>query len=217
MAQAFEKIGNMVRGEFETGAKTFEGNNLILYAQTTREISENIDKAIEKVCKLKKGLFAQLGYIETEWRKFNDVFQRRSKHIRVVQYIYKTYIMEFDKLNLREEGITEVSEHYIMSEVVDDLVVWLKSRFKERRHNYLTEDEIFMNDIIYEVNSKRGAPMGRCDVGVRPNWKPVIVKRVPLVYDGVYDRGGAYWGSPDNLWVEFTMDLQYIHFYRKES
>ena len=70
------------------------------------------------------------------------------------------------------------------------------------------------NKIICNVNSKYGAPMGRCNKGIKPINTRIFNRAVPLVYDGVYDKGGAYWGSPSNLRVEYTKDLQYIKFYR---
>lgn len=214
MGEAFERV--KVRyispnTEYETGAKTKWGNELILYAQTTRDIHDVMEKGFEKICKKRKGKFAQIDYIEEECGKFITNFQEKSKYIRLVQYIQRQYNLE---IGFRGNCQIFIAHEYDEKE---DLITWIVSKFNESRHKYLTEDEVFMNDIIYEVNSKRGAPMGRSDVGVRPNWKPIVVRKVELVYDGVYDRGGAYWGSPNNLWVEFTMDLQYIHFYRKEN
>ena len=40
-----------------------------------------------------------------------------------------------------------------------------------------------------------------------------VVAKVPLI-DGAYDKGGAYWGFPDNLRVAYTKDLSYVEFYR---
>lgn len=70
------------------------------------------------------------------------------------------------------------------------------------------------NKIICEVNCKYGAPMGRGGKGTKPTDKRIFDRKVPLIYDGAYDKGGAYWGSPDNLRVKYTSDLEYIHFYR---
>lgn len=41
-----------------------------------------------------------------------------------------------------------------------------------------------------------------------------IITKVNCKY-GAYDKGGAYWGCPENLRVKYTKDLQYIEFYRK--
>ncbi len=87
--------------------------------------------------------------------------------------------------------------------------------------------EIFYGKVLYQVNSKFGAPMGRVKVGERPlavtsgpncrifkkNQVKVFDKRVPMV-DGAYDIGGAYWGIGRELRVEFTKDLSFIRFYR---
>ena len=56
--------------------------------------------------------------------------------------------------------------------------------------------------------------MGRADVGEKPTDKRIFNRRVPLIYDGVYDKGGAYWGMGKELRVEYTSDLTYIKFYR---
>ena len=77
----------------------------------------------------------------------------------------------------------------------------------------MTSQEAY-NQIICNVNCKYGAPMGRSDKGVKPENTRIFDRKVPLVYDGVYDKGGAYWGSPSNLRVQYTADLSYIHFYR---
>lgn len=71
-----------------------------------------------------------------------------------------------------------------------------------------------IDKIITKVNCKYGAPMGRCNVGVRPtDGTKIFDCYVPFI-DGAYDKGGAYWGSPANLRVSYTKDLSYIEFYR---
>lgn len=81
--------------------------------------------------------------------------------------------------------------------------------------------------VIHPVNCKFGAPMGRGNKGSYPltvtsgknnkalkkNQVKVYDRAVPLI-DGAYDKGGAYWGAPNNLRVEYTKDLTYIKFYR---
>ena len=68
--------------------------------------------------------------------------------------------------------------------------------------------------IITKVNTTYGAPMGRMNRGENPcDGTKVFDCRVPL-NNGAYDRGGAYWGFPDNLRVQYTKDLTYINFYR---
>jgi hypothetical protein len=70
-------------------------------------------------------------------------------------------------------------------------------------------------EIICEVNCKFGAPMGRANVGPvnKPTYVTVFDRKVPL-YDGAYDKGGAYWGTPNNLRVMFTEDKSFVKFYR---
>lgn len=55
---------------------------------------------------------------------------------------------------------------------------------------------------LSNVSSKYGAPMGRRDWHTAKRHRKVKfhLVRVPLVGDGVYDAGGAYWGSPSDLW-----------------
>jgi hypothetical protein len=71
-----------------------------------------------------------------------------------------------------------------------------------------------LNKIITLVNCQYGAPMGRPDAGNnKPTDKRIFDCKVPLD-NGGYDKGGAYWGIPSNLRVQYTKDLSYIHFYR---
>lgn len=83
------------------------------------------------------------------------------------------------------------------------------------------------NSVIEPVNCKYGAPMGRANIGSHPitvtsgptckifksNQTKVYTRRIRLV-EG-YDKGGAYWGWPDNLYCEFTADLTYVRYYRQ--
>jgi len=84
-----------------------------------------------------------------------------------------------------------------------------------------------ISDIITPVNCQYGAPMGRASIGkypttitsgpncriVKKNQTKVYKKRVRLDSGG-YDSGGAYWGLGAPLYVEFTKDLSYVHYYR---
>lgn len=69
-------------------------------------------------------------------------------------------------------------------------------------------------DLLFEVDCKFGAPMGRSDIGKRPDNVRVFCRRVYLDSGG-YDKGGAYWGTGAPLYVEYTADLTYIKFFRK--
>ena len=70
-----------------------------------------------------------------------------------------------------------------------------------------------IDKIITKVNCTYGAPMGRmCRFGSTTG-KKIFDCSVPLD-NGAYDRGGAYWGFPNNLRVKYTKDLTYILFYR---
>ncbi len=75
-----------------------------------------------------------------------------------------------------------------------------------------------IDQITYDVNCSRGAPMGRADVGTRPKNKRILDNVVPmLASDRAYDKGGAYWGiGTAQLRVRYTKDLSFIEFYRKE-
>jgi hypothetical protein len=62
-----------------------------------------------------------------------------------------------------------------------------------------------INEILerLDVSSKYGAPMGRQNqVDGSPD-NPLYIQKVEAV-DGDYDRGGAYWGTPTDLWCAFT-------------
>lgn len=54
---------------------------------------------------------------------------------------------------------------------------------------------------LTKAHSARGADMGRPNVHAVDRTAPIkfYVEYMPFS-DGVYDRGGAYWGSPANLW-----------------
>jgi hypothetical protein len=73
-----------------------------------------------------------------------------------------------------------------------------------------------IDKIITKVDTSRGAPMGRANVGTKHNtiMKTVFDCRVPLTSDGAYDKGGAYWGCGAELRVSYTKDLSFIRFYR---
>ncbi|KAA6302813.1 MAG: hypothetical protein EZS26_000983 [Candidatus Ordinivivax streblomastigis] len=72
------------------------------------------------------------------------------------------------------------------------------------------------NQILHKVNCQWGAPMGRLNVGERKEveGKRIYCRRVYLMYDGAYDKGGAYWGCGAPLYVEFTLDKRYVRFFR---
>ena len=80
--------------------------------------------------------------------------------------------------------------------------------------------------IMYKCDTSRGAPMGRSNVGKQPvtvirdngrickcDQVKVYQRRVPMI-DGAYDSGGAYWGIGRPLYVRFTLDLEYVEFFR---
>jgi hypothetical protein len=58
--------------------------------------------------------------------------------------------------------------------------------------------------------------MGRYGTGTKADatGKRIYRRHVPLVYDGVYDKGGAYWGCGAPLYVEYTLDMSYVAFIR---
>lgn len=68
-----------------------------------------------------------------------------------------------------------------------------------------------------EVSSKHGAPMGRPERVGDPDYTGrLYVRPVPL-YDGDYDKGGAYWGCNsrgERLFCAFSPDRSIIRFYR---
>ena len=72
-----------------------------------------------------------------------------------------------------------------------------------------------IDKIICKLDTKRGAPMGRFNVGERPTDKRIYDQRV-ILCSGGYDAGGAYWGLGNELRVSYTKDLEYINFYRVE-
>lgn len=74
-----------------------------------------------------------------------------------------------------------------------------------------------MKAIYPQVDTSRGAPMGRLDVNPdsNPEEDKLLRERVPLL-EG-YDLGGAYWGMNTRnnaLMVEYLPDYSYIRFFR---
>ena len=72
-----------------------------------------------------------------------------------------------------------------------------------------------ISQIINDVDCRRGAPMGRSNVGTKPSKGKVFDRKVPMSNDGAYDKGSAYWGYGAELRVQYTKDLSYIKFYRR--
>ena len=75
--------------------------------------------------------------------------------------------------------------------------------------------EYAISKIVYKVDTRFGAPMGRPDIGTKPTDPKIKIykRKVPMI-DGIYDKGGAYWGIGKILMVEYTKDLSYVEFYR---
>ena len=71
-----------------------------------------------------------------------------------------------------------------------------------------------IKEIIYKVDTSRGAPMGRPNIGTRPTEGRIYDCKVPMYADGAYDKGGAYWGNGKELRVSYTKDLTFVEFYR---
>jgi hypothetical protein len=101
-----------------------------------------------------------------------------------------------------------------------------------------------IDKILTKLDCKSGSPMGRDNVGKMPVeilpdmtgvdekdtlyfnfvWmkrKKLLNRKNKRIFDckvelsDGYDKGGAYWGSPNNLRVRYTKDLNLIYFYRK--
>lgn len=105
--------------------------------------------------------------------------------------------------------------------------------YREKNHEQIVKarkkKESYLNStilkIIHDVDCKRGAPMGRPNVGEHPVLRKIPIKMkvyncyVPMeMTDPAYDKGGAYWGlSPNRLRVSYTKDLSYIKFYRENE
>lgn len=78
---------------------------------------------------------------------------------------------------------------------------------------------------LSDMSCSRGAPMGRHSKHMTGLTDPqFFLERVPMV-DGGYDTGGAYWGSPDNLWcaefktplTETTLVFYFIRAYSRDE
>jgi len=67
---------------------------------------------------------------------------------------------------------------------------------------------------VYKACGIRGADMGRPTRLGEP--ARLYLQRVRF-QDACYDRGGAYWGTPRNLWCAFDADLTTMIFTRAEA
>lgn len=75
--------------------------------------------------------------------------------------------------------------------------------------------ELF-NEVIYKVNCQYGAPMGRASYDERKELKSErFFDRTVQLDSGGYDKGGAYWGFPNNVRVSYNRELTYVLFYRR--
>lgn len=75
--------------------------------------------------------------------------------------------------------------------------------------------------VFTDVSSPRGAPMGRPSV-IPEGLAPFPKLRLELIrmYDGCYDKGGAYWGAPtsgDHMYVAWSAELGVEVFTRATS
>ena len=82
------------------------------------------------------------------------------------------------------------------------------------------------HEVLRNVNTRYGAPMGRSNVGQQPETitrgpqcreykcDQVKVYQRRVILDQGYDSGGAYWGYGEPLYVRFTLDLSYVEFFR---
>lgn len=85
-----------------------------------------------------------------------------------------------------------------------------------------------IDKIITKVSTKYGAQMGRSNIGNPPirvttgrncsitkkHNKHMRIYDCYIPMSGGYDKGGAYWGLPDNVRVKYNKDLSYVEFYR---
>ena len=61
------------------------------------------------------------------------------------------------------------------------------------------------NKLLAKVDGSRGAPMGRVTLVANPLARCRLFK--VRLDSGGYDRGGAYWGGPDNLYCIFAAGM----------
>lgn len=70
---------------------------------------------------------------------------------------------------------------------------------------------------LSQLSCEFGAPMGRRSyIKPREDSGKLYVRLLPFV-DGCYDKGGAYWGSPANLYRAVTSDCEVEIFVRANS
>ena len=96
-----------------------------------------------------------------------------------------------------EEDLVPVMPHDVGKTV-------LQVRRDDRRASFYREGDRELLPFEIDVSSDRGAPMGRQDDPIAGGTK-VRLQRVPFE-DDCYDKGGAYWGMPANLYCAWDED-----------
>lgn len=72
------------------------------------------------------------------------------------------------------------------------------------------------NEILHHIKDNGDAQRGRQNIGRLEDvkGKMKIYSREVRLNKG-YDKGGAYWGQGDQLFVDYTLDKSYIYFHRE--
>jgi len=86
---------------------------------------------------------------------------------------------------------------------------------KRKSRSTLDKGTVVFNEIMHKIHGAE-ASRGRNNVGKVedvPESTRIYNRRISLK-DG-YDKGGAYWGEGDPLYVDFTLDKSYIYFHRE--
>lgn len=87
---------------------------------------------------------------------------------------------------------------------------------RKQPEKYNLSNEAFAK-VLANVDCSKGIPNGRQNVGLLEQIgdRKVYSREIKLNPVTYTDRGGAYWGPGDPVFVDFTLDLSYIYFHRE--
>ena len=82
----------------------------------------------------------------------------------------------------------------------------------------MKSQELF-DTVVCPLNCQYGSPMGRTSFDDRKDKTKTerFYDRAVQLDSGGYDKGGAYWGLPNNLRVSYNKDLTSVMFYRSKK
>jgi hypothetical protein len=147
----------------------------------------------------------KLAVLKSAKRYFRGKDLKYSNSIELLHFLELKHKLFFTEIEI--DRVFEINNNIPMNKAIQSLI---------NKHLYInpyliTTLNAAYNALLYDVDVEYGAPMGR--PSILSNKIPEC-RRIVRVDDG-YDKGGAYWGIGEPLYVEFNKDLSYINFTRE--